>query len=158
MDIEKEIKLSSSWGNVGLYGGALLCIMMITPIYLAITNQRFHFGMIFGSLLFLLLISFVIYQFIYVCDARIIDDKLVLKKNFRPSKSYTFDKIDYVSSFQLKTTKYITVEMKKDDEDYEKYEKYIIVNTYSLLSFENKDAEETLVNLMNFAKKENYSS
>ena len=112
---QKEIKLSSSWGNVGLYGGALLCIMMITPIYLAITNQRFHIGMIIGLMLFLLLIGFVIYQFIYVCDARIIDNKLVLKKKFRSSKAYTFDKIDYISSFQLKTTKYITVEIKIDN-------------------------------------------
>lgn len=149
MQNQKEIKLSSNWTNVGIYGGALFVLSFIPVLYLVVTNQDFHPGMVLGGLIFLALIGFIIYLFIFTCDARVIGDKLVLKKQFRASKSYTFDRIGYPSSFQLKRTKYITVEMKNDDNS---FEKYLIMNSKSLLSFENKDAEQALISLRNVAK------
>lgn len=149
MDNQKEIKLSSNWTNVGLYGGSILLLVMI-PIFISeIKEQELHIGIIIGGIIFIALCGFLIYQFIYVCDARIIGNKIVLKKKFRPSKSYSFDRIGYPGSFQLKKTKYITVEMKNDDDT---FEKYLIINSKSLLSFEKKDAEQILISLRSIAR------
>ena len=144
MENQKEIKLSSNWTNLGLYGGFVLVIAMIPIVFLSAQEQEFHMGMLLGGVVFLAMVGFLVYQLIYICDARIVGDKVVLKKQFRPAKSYSFDKIGYPSSFQLKRTKYITVEMTNDDNS---TEKYLIVNSKSLLSFENKDAEEALMSI-----------
>lgn len=146
MENKKEIKLSSDWTNVGLYGGGILCLIFIPIFFFVLTNQRFHIGMLIGGLGLLLLTGFVVYQFIYACDARIINDTLVLKKQFRLPKSYSFDRIGYPTSFQLKRTKYTTIEMTNDDNT---QEKYLIINSKSLLAFENKDAEQILMSLRN---------
>ena len=151
MNTLKEIKLSSNWTNVGIYVGGLLCVGFIPVLYFVITNQEFHIGIVVGLLGFLLLLGFVVYQLLYACDARIIHDKLVLKKQFRNAKSYPFDRIGYPSSFQIKRTKYVSVKMKKDDNS---LEKYLIINTNSLLAFENKDAQQLLLRLRNLAMKQ----
>ena len=150
MNNQKEIKLSSNWTNVGLYGGSLLVLLMTPVLIFTLKEQEFHIGMVIGIIVFIAMVGFLIYQFLYVCDAKIIGDKIVLKKKFKPSKSYSFDRIGYPESFQLKRTKYITVEMKNDDNT---VEKYLIVNSKSLLSFENKDAEQTLISLRKLARK-----
>ncbi|GAA3517425.1 hypothetical protein GCM10022393_34440 [Aquimarina addita] len=150
MNNQKEIKLSSNWTNVGLYGGSLLVLLMTPVLIFVLKEQKFHIGMVIGGIVYIALVGFLIYQFLYVCDAKIIGDKIVLKKKFKPSKSYSFDRIGYPESFQLKRTKYITVEMKNDDNT---VEKYLIVNSKSLLSFKNKDAEQTLISLRNLARK-----
>lgn len=140
----REITLSSNWTNIGLYGMALLCLGCIPFFIFVWKNQELHMGMLLAPIFLMVLIGFVIYQFIYVCTAKVIGDKLVLKKKFRPAKVYNFHAIEYPISFQLKTTKYIMVEMQNEDG---KLEKYIIVNSNALLSFENKDAEQTLIDL-----------
>ncbi len=146
MITHKEIKLSSRWTNIGIYGGILVVISTIPIVLLVVPKQEFHFGMVIGVLLFLLLVGFVIYQFSYASDARIKDGKLVLKKQFRVAKSYAFDQIGRISSFHLKSSKYITIEMKNDDNS---TEKYLIINAKSILAFENKDAEYALKSLRN---------
>ena len=152
MNTKKEIKLSSNWTNVGLYLGSIIILFMIPVLISIAKEQEFNIGMVLAGIIFIVLIGFLIYQFMYVCDARIIGDKIILKKKFKPSKSYSFDKIGYPESFQLKTTKYITVEMKNDDDT---LEKYLIINSKSLLSFENKDAEQALIDLRNIAMTKN---
>ena len=149
MNNKNEVKLSSSWTNVGLYGGTIMCLVFIPMMIALISSQKFHIGMVFGSILFAFFVCFVIYQYIYVCDARIVDDKLVLQKKFRPAKVYSYDKIGYPSSFQFKNTKYTTVEMTNEDGS---IENYLIINSNALLSFENKDAEQILINLRNIAR------
>lgn len=151
MENKKEIKLSSNWTNVGLYGGSALVLFIIPMLYFATEDQEFHMGMVLAGVILLVLIGFMVYQFIYVCDARIINNKIVLKKKFRPEKTYSFDKIGYPSSFQIKRTRYITVQMKNDDNT---SEKYLIVNSTSILSFENKDAEQVLISLRNNVEKQ----
>ena len=144
MNNQKEIKLSSNWTNIGLYTGSLLTLIMIPILIFVVKYQEFHIGMVLAGILLLALVGFQIYLYAYVCDARVVGDKIILKKKFRPAKTYSFDKIGYPSSFQFKRTKYITVEMKNDDNT---TEKFVIVNSKSLLSFENKDAEQALISL-----------
>lgn len=150
MNIEKEIKLSSNWTNVSLYLASFLLILMTPILFFVVKEQEFNIGMIFSGIIFLTLIGFLIYLFIYSCDTRIVGDKIIMKKQFRQSKSYSFDKIGHPTSFQLKRTRYITVQMKNNDNT---SEKYLIMNTKSLLSFENKDVEQTLINLRNLVIK-----
>lgn len=145
-----EITLSSNWTNIGLYGMALLCLLCIPLFVFTWKNQELHVGMLIAPILLIVLMSFVVYQFLYVCTATIVADKLVLKKKFRAAKSYSFDAIGYPTSFQLKRTRYITVEMKNNDGN---LEKYMIINSRALLSFENKDAEQTLIDLRNNSRK-----
>lgn len=140
----KEIKISSNWTGVGLYGGLLLVLLMTPIIFFATQGQEFHIGMIIAGLIYLGLVGFIIYQFMYVSNAKIIGDKLVLKKQFRPAKSYAFHQIGYPTTFNYKSTKYITVEMTNDDQT---IEKYLILNSRGILSFENKDAEGVLKQL-----------
>ncbi|WP_394750555.1 hypothetical protein [Spongiimicrobium salis] len=146
MSTNKTITLSSQWTNISLYGTALLCILSIPLLWLVWKNQELHMGMLIAPIILMVLLGGVIYQFLYVCNAQLIGDVLVLKKKFRPEKKYTFDAIGYPTSFQLKTTRYITVEMKNGDGT---LEKYLILNSRALLSFENKDAEQTLIELRN---------
>lgn len=143
-----EIKLSSNWTNVGLYLGTIVVILMIPVLAKVIQEQEFHMGMLLAGAIFIALIGFIVYLFIFLCDARVIGDKLVLKKKFRAAKHYSFDKIGYPKSFHLKRSKYTTVEMQNEDKS---QEKYLIMNNRSLLSFENKDAEQTLIDLRNMA-------
>lgn len=146
MNEQKVIRLSSRWTNVFLYFLGFLVLFMTFVYILIVVTQEFHGGFIVAGCILVLLISYVVYQFLYMCHAKIIDDKLVLKKSFRPAKSYLFKKIVYVNSFELRTTKFITVEMANEDGT---TEKYIILNSNSFLSFENIDAEELLLQLQN---------
>jgi hypothetical protein len=144
MSNQNEITLSSKWTNFGLYAGAFLIVFIIPVSFFSMANQKFHGGMVIGILILLVLIGFLTYQFIFACKAQLSGNTLILKKQFRPAKSYSFDKIFSVSSFKYKRTKYITVLMLNEDDT---TEKYLIINNYALLSFENKDAEQTLLNL-----------
>ena len=144
MNNQNEITLSSKWTNIGLYGGAFLIIFIIPVLSSAMVHQKFHGGKVIAMLILLVLIGFLTYQFIFACKAQLSGNILILKKQFRPAKSYSFDKIYSVSSFKYKRTKYVTVLMLNEDDT---TEKYLIINNNALLSFENKDAEQTLLNL-----------
>lgn len=139
-----ELKISSNFTKFGLFIGAILILGMIPVLILTTREQDFHGGMVLAGLIYLALVGFEIYLFVYSCDARINGDKLVLKKLFRTEKTYTFDKIGEPSSFQIKRTKYITVPMQNDNKI---QEKYLILNSKSILAFENKDAEQVLKTL-----------
>ncbi|HRF37999.1 MAG TPA: hypothetical protein PK198_04350 [Saprospiraceae bacterium] len=154
MNTQEGIKLSSNWTNVRLYVSCALALLMIPVMILVTQEQEFHIGMLIGGIIFLVFTGFVIYQFIYVCDARVVGGKVVLRKKFRPAKTYSFDKIGYPTSFQLKSIKYTTVEMKNDDNT---TEKYLIISSKSFLSFENNDAEHILLSLRDMAKNNNKS-
>lgn len=144
MENQKEIKLSSGWSNISLYGALILLILISIVIYLFLPERKMDNGMIIGGIIYVALVCFIVYLFIYLSSAKVIDGKVILKKQFRPAKSYGFDKIGELSSFRLKRSKYITVEMKNDDGS---IEKYVIMNSSALLSFENQDAEEILFSL-----------
>lgn len=139
-----EIKLSSNWTNLGLYGGSAILLLLIPVLISVVAEQEFHIGWIVVGLVLLLYLGFIIYQFIYVCDARVVGNEILMKKKFRPVRSYAFDQIGDTSLFHLRRTKYVQVNMKNSN-DIE--EKYLIVNATSILSFEDKDAEQVLIRL-----------
>jgi hypothetical protein len=144
MSNQNEITLSSKWTNFLLYSGAFLIIFIIPVLSSGMINQKFHAGKVMAILILLVLIGFLTYQFIFACKAQLSGNMLILKKQFRPAKSYSFDKILSVSSFKYKRIKYITVSMLNEDDA---TEKYLILNNHAILSFENIDAEQTLLNL-----------
>ncbi|MCH3884164.1 hypothetical protein [Tenacibaculum aquimarinum] len=140
----KEIKLSSKLTIIGLYGGALLYLIMIPVIFKAIESESFHIGMLFAGAITLAMAGFLVYQFKFVCSAKIVNNKLILKKQFHSPETYTFDKIGDISSFRLKNTKYTTVKMKGRHQD---FEKYMIITSKSFLFKDKIDAEEKLKEL-----------
>lgn len=139
-----EIKLSSNWTNLGLYGGSAILVIVVPFLIAVLGKQEFHMGWVVVCLVVFLYLGFIIYQFIYVCDARVVGNKILMKKKFRPAKSYTFDQIADTSVFHLRRTKYVHVNMGNADAS---AEKYLIVNATSIVSFEDKDAEEVLIRL-----------
>jgi hypothetical protein len=145
----KSIKLSHEWtrGATYLWGilGLIASIILIPRF-----NELNFTGQIMGGIMFALIDGFAIYLFLYGCEAKIIGDEIVLKKEFRPAKSYSFDKIGKIKSFRLKTTKFVIVEMQNDNNT---TEKYVIMNAKSSLAFEDKDAEEILKNIRSSIKK-----
>jgi hypothetical protein len=148
MTNQKEIQISSNWTTFSLYAQAIICLIFLPVMGLAIASGEFHFGKILGLLGLMALVGFMVYQFIYVATAKVSDDKLILKKQFRPEKSYEFSKIGYPTSFQIKRTKYTSVKMKNNDGT---FENYMIINSNAILSFENKDAEAVLMALPRMA-------
>ncbi len=76
----EEFKISSTANFIGLFLGTIL-ILAMTPLLIWMTiGMDFHFGMVFGILIYTALIFFTTYQFFFTCDARVKGDKVILKK------------------------------------------------------------------------------
>ena len=106
--------------------------------------------MLFAGAVAIVMAGFLIYQFKYVCNAKIINNKLVLKKQFSSPETYTFDKIGDISSFRLKNTKYTTVKMKNRHQG---FEKYMIITSKSFFFTDKIDAEKKLNQLKHLERK-----
>lgn len=139
-------RLSSKYTFIILYVIAFLMILMAPLLFIAVDFDKTDLGMILGMSVFSVLVAFTIYQFIYICSADIIGDKLVLKKHLRPAKTYPFSSIKQYSSFTLKRTTYTTVQLQNNDKT---IEKYLIMNTHSLFATTNINVAATLQNLKN---------
>lgn len=148
---KRTVKISSNWTNIGVYVGLFLAVFLVLIFVFTLKTEGFKGNVILFGLFVLIIVVLIIYQFMYACEAKIVDNKLMLTKQFRPTKYYAFDKIKDVSSFKIKHTNYIIINMQNDDNN---FEKYLIINTNSLLAFENKDAERVLKNLKRHSKKE----
>ncbi|WP_074405641.1 hypothetical protein [Aquimarina megaterium] len=152
MTEQKEMTLSSNWTTLSIYIQLLACLIGVPYMFFLFMQKEFDIGMVIFGAFVLGITALIICQFIYACDARVINDKLVLKKQFKPSKTYSFEKIRNPRSFRIKRTSYITVKMENEDKV---LEKYLIINNHHLLSFENKDAKQVLISLKNMHKQIN---
>lgn len=108
MKTQVEIKLSSNWTLLGLYGGIALALPLPVILITIAQEQEFHGGMAVAEIIYLVLVGFLAYLFLYISDDRMVGDQPILKKQFRPSKIYMCDKIGHPTSFRIKRTKYIT--------------------------------------------------
>ena len=86
-----------------MYGESILILIggFILFPYAYAEREKIGIGILFIAILYLAIISFQVYQFIYACNARVIKDKIILKKQFREAKTYSFDKIGTPTSFQI---------------------------------------------------------
>lgn len=141
MKKENEIKLSSSWTIPSMILMVITSLIFVPVIFLMQQKQEISFWIILGDLLLIALVGFVFYLLFNVCIARIINDKLILRKLFKSKKEFSFNQIQKVSSFRLKRSKYIFVKIKHDSSH---SETFVILNSSSILSFEDMDAEEIL--------------
>ena len=144
MTEQEETKISSNWTTVSLYASVLIILVFVPMMIFTNKDRPFHMGMPIAILAISVLICLTVYQFIFVCTAKIVGDTLVLKKQFRPEKTYSFDKIGQPKSLQLGSNRYITFRMTNDDNT---LEKYIILNSSSMLAFESRNAEQVLLGL-----------
>lgn len=115
-------------------------------MYMAATAQEFHPGIIVGTLVMLAMFAFAIYLLLYATEAWVEGDQLKMKKIFRPLQTFTYEQVGYPKSFQYKRTKYTTVHINKGGGV---EEKFLIMNSKALLSFEKKDAEQMLFAMHN---------
>ena len=79
-----------------------------------------------------------IYLFKNLCIAKIVDDKLVLKKLLKSTtKTYTFDKIDNIDVLRTKSDTFVELTMKDENDT---------LNTYIIFPpfFPRKDSALTL--------------
>lgn len=150
MDTSKEIRLSSSWEILKMYGACIFLMFAIPTTIIASLEYEFNILMFILGAIYLMIIGLLSYSFKYACEAKIVDDKIVLKKQFRPRKEFSFDRIGEISSFQLNRTKYITFQILNDKNV---YENYLIINTRPFLSFDNNNIEQVLLNLRNLGYK-----
>ena len=154
--MKNSIQLSSSWSFFSLHLSTLLILILSPVFYLLLKISGFPIGgLIIIISCFSFMIGCIIYGYMNICDAQIIDNKtLKLKKIFRSSNTYSFDKIGYPSSLQIGRSKYISIDMKTENQD---IEKYLIVNSKSILTtvlgFENNNTEELLIKLRKEARK-----
>lgn len=136
----EEIKLTSPFTKVGIVIGFLLVIAMI-PVFIFVgANQQFHFGMLIAPIMLAVLIGLVLNLVLFNSDAKIVDQKLVLKKMFRPEVRVEFSDIENITSHRFKSTKYTKVKVKTEN----KSEKFLLMNKLSSLSVSNIDSEAIL--------------
>ncbi|MGG8497371.1 hypothetical protein ACQY1Q_13225 [Tenacibaculum sp. TC6] len=144
MNAQQEIKLSSNWTMPGLYLSTLATLIFIPVAVSKIIKEGSTGAIVLGGLFFLLLIGLHIYLFKFLCVARVKNNKLVMKKLFKDAKEYTFDQIGTPKSLRIKNTVYTSVAMNNNKGG---LEKFLIVNSKSLLSLNKIDAKATLMRL-----------
>ncbi|MGL4630868.1 MAG: hypothetical protein ACRCVT_06645 [Leadbetterella sp.] len=147
----ETIVLSSNKLKVGVYFQGVLLLLLPIIFYFVIkgNSNPSLVGPILAILLSFVLAGFVAYNFMYYADAKIDNNKLILKKLFRPSIDFNFKEIQSVSSFRLKRTKYITVKMLHLDNS---VEKFLILESNSILMPSKHDAERILLDLQHNSK------
>lgn len=144
MNTETNYRLSSKWTSFGVYASAVAFILILPVIYFFAEGQEFHAGMLMAIVVLFATLALIIYQFVYVASAHVVDNQLILKKQFRPKKVYSFDSIGDVSALENKRTVYVTVKMKNEDGS---IEKFLIINGTNFLCYSGRDIEATLVSL-----------
>lgn len=145
METKKEIRLSSKWTNFYIYFELIVILIGGCFFFFRSIQNEFEDWMLIIGVQFLLFTAFFMYQLIYACEARVTNDKLVLKKLFRPSKSYSFEKIGNLRSFYTYT-------LVKMENDYKVLEKYVIMNKADFWVSEKKDPKQILISLRDTAK------
>jgi hypothetical protein len=141
----EEKKISSSWTKPMLVIMIVIWILFIPLLIFSAGGEGgSEAGVYFAGILYVVLVGITVYLSIYLSDVRLSQNEIRFKKLFRPQKAYTFDKIDDISTFRYKRSKYTTVRMENNDGS---IEKYIILNNSALLSGERIDAEEILMSL-----------
>lgn len=147
METKKEIRLSSKWTNFNIYIELIAVLIGGYILFFRFIQNEFEVWMLIIGVQFLVFTAFFIYQLIYACEARVTNDKLVLKKLFRPSKSYSFEKIGNLRSFYAYT-------LVKMENDYKVLEKYVIMNKVDFWVSEKNDPEQILISLRDTAKED----
>jgi hypothetical protein len=136
----EKMKLTSGFTKVGLIIGMLLILAMVPVLIFVGTHQDFYFGMIVGILGWILLFGKVLNLVIFNADARVEDNKVILKKLFSKEKSFNFSDISSVNAIMVKRTKYTTVKFQTEG----KTKKFILINKIGLISASNTDSEAVL--------------
>ncbi|MCB0687155.1 MAG: hypothetical protein KDC53_11535 [Saprospiraceae bacterium] len=149
-DDNQDIIITSGLVYFRLY--IMVIIMALLPLVIIVDGFKgaFHAGMVIAGLIFLGIMGILIYQIIYTSTARIQDDRIILKKQFRSQRSYTFDQIRSIGALKLGGRQYITLKMRNDAgiED-----KFLISKSNSILPGRNFNALQLLKSLRDKARK-----
>ncbi len=142
----KTRKLSSNLTFLGLFLSAIVTVAMIPAAYNRVVQNGSIGLILFVGVFLLAMIALQVYLFRFTCSAKVENGVLVMKKLFRPVKNYAFDKIGEPKSIRIKNTVYTSVKMENEDAT---HEKFLIVNSKSILSTNKADAKNVLIELKN---------
>jgi hypothetical protein len=147
LESNNPIKLSSSWSMTSFYLSATAVLTPIIGLTIGGILTGFHTNILIGLAVLALFGFIILYLLSQLTIASIRDRKIYLKRLFGSENIFEFTSIKDISSFQLKTTKYITCKIKTANgtED-----SYTIMNSKHLLSFEKRDAESILIAAKNY--------
>ena len=143
--MDKTLQLSSSWTKFTIFLALFMFFGLIPVVFWAIPDVELNAGLVIIGIVHLIILGFVVYYAANLATVKVVGEKISFQKLFRPAKLYSFDKIGFISSFHLKRSKFTTVFMRSDTGE---KEKYIILNNNGLLSFEKKDAQQMLYELV----------
>ncbi len=143
--MEKALQLSSSWTKFTIFFALFMFFGLIPVLFWAFPDAELNAGLIIIGIVHLTFLGFVVYYAANLAIVKVVGEKISFQKLFRPAKLYSFDKIGFISSFHLKRMKFTTVSMRSETG---KKEKYIILNNNGILSFEKKDAQQMLYELV----------
>ncbi|CAM1361477.1 hypothetical protein [Tenacibaculum xiamenense] len=142
----KTRKLSSNLTIPGVFLSAIVILAIMPVAYDRVIKNGSTGLMLFTGIFLLGMIALQIYLFRFVCTAKVENGVLIMKKLFRPAKEYSFDKIGEPKSIRIKNTVYTSVKMENEDAT---HEKFLIVNSKSILSTNKTDAKNVLIELKN---------
>ena len=145
--LKRNLTLSSGWTK-----RAFVFSIIMPFVFLAIftfIGVRSEFSPVIlimsGFSGLLLIILPIVYSRLTI--AEINGDSLRLKRIFGKEKEVQFSAIQDVSSFRISRTTFVTVKIKNKSTE---PEKYTIMNSKSLLSFENRNAKKILLALKDY--------
>ncbi len=109
---------------------------------------------VLGAFVILLGVRFLVINFLSISSAKIIGDKLILKKQFKSDESYLFNQIISINSVGYRNVRFLKISILANNNINE----YLIFSTYCFPEFENKNCEEVLASLQNIDSKNKNSS
>lgn len=141
MKKNKRKRISSKISSITTLSLIGCSIALLGMLFVNLVEKEFHSGMLLAIALTLAVVAFTYYFTMYGCSAFIDEDKLVLKKMFRPQKEYTFDKIEKHFTYRLKNNHFTNLKMKEANGE---LERYCIFSTYNIFKLNKPSISEVL--------------
>lgn len=142
MTKQKEITLSPNWiRTFQRIGNILLSIgIALNSWVIILKTVETEINVITGAIITLSVLIFITRQFIHISVAKITDNKIVLKRQFKPVEQHSFNKISAINSFNIGGIKYIKLDITESDKKLE----YIIISRRNISELKDIDAVQLL--------------
>ncbi|MCT4639390.1 MAG: hypothetical protein N4A72_16925 [Bacteroidales bacterium] len=142
MTKQREITLSPNWiRTFQKIGNILLSIgIALNSWVIILKTVETEINVIAGAIITLSVLIFIARQFIHISVAKITDNKIVLKRQFKPVEQHSFNKISAINSFNIGTIKYIKLDITESNKKLE----YIIISRRNISELEDIDVVQLL--------------
>ena len=147
LNLKRKMTLSSRWTHRAFAFSIIMPLFFLALFtFLGVRSEFSPVILIMSGFSGLLLL---ILPIAYSCltIAEIKGDRLQLKRIFGKEKEVQFSAIQDVTSFRISRTIFVTITIKNENNEPEKYS---IMNSKALLSFENRNAKKILLALKDY--------